>query len=103
MPPYNTTPASQAWLKERGLYRSDQSWPKSDQVAPDPSAEVKQGKAEASWFELRECAVRDQESAHEEESVDGDGAAEDQLSPQRRGVSIIQLQYYIQKKSIRCW
>ena len=51
-------------------------------VAPDPTAEVKQREAEASGLELGECAVRDQEAAHEEESVDGDGAAEDKLPPQ---------------------
>ena len=51
-------------------------------VAPDPPSEVKQCEAESPRLELREGAVRDQEAAQEEEGVDGEGAAEDDLPPE---------------------
>ena len=61
-------------------------------VAPDPTAEVEQGETEPPRLELRECAVRDQEAAQEEEGVDGEGAAEDDLPPDRKGASIFKLE-----------
>ena len=63
-------------------------------VAPDPTAEVEQCEAEPPRLELREGAVRDQEAAQEEEGIDGEGAAEDNLPPDRKGASIFKLQIY---------
>ena len=71
--------------------RGYQKWPDNMKLPPDPSAEIKQREAETSWLKLRVGNVRDQEAAHEEESVDGDGAAEDNLPRQWRGPSIIEL------------
>ena len=84
--------------RDRKLPKVTKSNQMTVKVAPYPSAKVKQREAEASGLELREGAVRDQESAHEEESVDGDGAAEDNLPPQRRRASIMKLQFCTQRR-----